>query len=208
MPPRVRLYRRGVLEADDFPLADISDRLAEPDTTVWLDVCAPDHADIAVLAEEFGLHHLAIEDALHEHQRPKLDRYESHLFLSAYQARIIETTSELATSEISVFVTRQALITVRKDDRFDIARVVAHWDESADLAKHGVGFLLWGLLDYIVDGHFAAVQELDDCIEPLKTYSSMTDPSTKMSNAEASSCAKAWFNCGESCCPCVKSSML
>ena len=105
MAPRVRLYRSGVLESEDFPLADISDRLTEPDTTVWLDVCAPDHADIAILAEEFGLHHLAIEDALNEHQRPKLDRYETHLFLSAYQANVTDTTSELVTSEIAVFVT-------------------------------------------------------------------------------------------------------
>ena len=120
------------------------------------------------LAEEFGLHQLAVEDALNEHQRPKLDRYETHLFVSAYQANVVEATSELITSEIAVFVTRQALITVRMDERFDIDQVVAHWDESADLAKHGVSFLLWGLLDYIVDGHFAAVQELDDCIETLE----------------------------------------
>ncbi|WP_326803306.1 hypothetical protein OIE49_18690 [Streptomyces sp. NBC_01788] len=50
------------------------------------------------------------------------------------------------------------MITVRKDDGFDIEGVVARWDESPDLAGHGVGFLLHGLLDHLVDGHFAAVQ--------------------------------------------------
>jgi magnesium transporter len=166
--PRVRLYRSGVLETESFPLSEISERLLEPDTVVWLDVCAPDQADLALIAEEFGLHPLAVEDALHEHQRPKLDRYESHLFLSAYQAHVVDETSELETSEIAVFITTKALITVRKDEGFHMDKVVAHWDESPDLAKYGVAFLVWGLLDHVVDGHFGAVQVLDDCIESLE----------------------------------------
>jgi magnesium transporter len=59
-------------------------------------------------------------------------------------------------------------VTVRKSEEFDIAGVVARWDASPDLAKHGVAFLLHGLLDYVVDGHFAAVQALDDEIETLE----------------------------------------
>ena len=108
-----------------------------------------------MLSEEFGLHPLAVEDAVHEHQRPKLDRYSSHLFLTAYAAKLDTATGELATSETPPrFITPQALITVRKDDGLDIAAVVDRWDATADLAKYGVGYLLHGLLDYIVDGHF------------------------------------------------------
>ena len=62
----------------------------------------------------------------------------------------------------------QALITVRKDDGLDIGKVVDRWDASPDLARHGVGYLLYGLLDYIVDGHFEAVQSLDDAVEELE----------------------------------------
>jgi magnesium transporter len=60
------------------------------------------------------------------------------------------------------------LVTVRKSDQFDIDGVVARWDASPDLAKYGVSFLLHGLLDYVVDGHFTAVQSLDDEIETLE----------------------------------------
>jgi magnesium transporter len=67
-----------------------------------------------------------------------------------------------------VFVTGQALITVRKDTGFDIDQVTARWDASPDLASHGIGFLLYGLLDVLVDGHFAIVQQLDDSIEELQ----------------------------------------
>ena len=165
---RTRLYRDGQLELEGFPVADISDHLDDPAVTIWLDLRDPDHEDLAVLSEEFGLHPLAVEDAGHERQRPKLDRYRSHLFLTAYGAKLDTGTGELATSELAAFITPQALITVRKDDGLDIGAVVDRWDASADLAKFGVGYLLHGLLDYIVDGHFEAVQSLDDTVESLE----------------------------------------
>ena len=121
-----------------------------------------------MLRDEFGLHPLAVEDALYDRERPKLDRYRTHLFITAYGARLDMDTGELATSEISVFVTPQALITVRKDDGLDIGKVVDRWDASPDLAQYGVGYLLHGLLDYIVDGHFEAVQSLDDAVEEVE----------------------------------------
>jgi magnesium transporter len=165
---RTRLYRDGIPELEGFPVPDISDHLADETVTIWLDLRDPDRADLAVLSEEFGLHPLAIEDAVHERQRPKLDRYRSHLFLTAYGARLDTSTGELATTELAAFVTRRALITVRKDDGLDIGAVVERWDASPDLAKFGVGYLLHGLLDYIVDGHFEAVQSLDDAVETLE----------------------------------------
>ncbi len=166
--PRTRLYRNGVVEAEGFPVADVSDHLADPSATVWFDLCTPTVEDLAAISEELGLHPLAVEDAVHEHQRPKLDRYASHLFVTAYAVTLDTTTGELDTCEVAAFVTDRALVTVRKDERFDIDKVTARWDQSPDLAKHGVGFLLHGLLDYVVDTHFAAVQSLDGQIEALQ----------------------------------------
>ena len=165
---RTRLYRDGRLELEGFPVAQISDYLADEAVTIWLDLRDPDRSDLAVLSEEFGLHPLAVEDAVQEHQRPKLDRYRSHLFLNAYGARLDAGTGELATSELAAFVTARALITVRKDDGLDIGAVVQRWDASPDLAGYSVGYLLYGLLDYIVDGHFDAVQSLDNAVETLE----------------------------------------
>jgi magnesium transporter len=169
---RTRVYRRGVLEAEGFPVAQISDYLGgderDESVTVWLDLRDPDRDDLDVLKEEFGLHSVAIEDAVAMHERPKLDRYSDYLFLTAYGARLNAVTGVLQTSELAAFVTRRALITVRKDDGLDIEAVVERWDASPDLAANGVGFLLHGLLDYIVDGHFEAVQSLDDEVEALE----------------------------------------
>ena len=165
---RTRLYRDGRLELEGFPVAQISDYLADQAVTIWLDLRDPDRSDLAVLSEEFGLHPLAVEDAVQAHQRPKLDRYRSHLFLNAYGARLDADTGELATSELAAFVTARALITVRKDDGLDIGAVVQRWDASPDLAGYSVGYLLYGLLDYVVDGHFDAVQSLDNAVETLE----------------------------------------
>ncbi len=121
-----------------------------------------------MLRDEFGLHEVAVEDALLLHERPKLDRYRQHLFLACYAVHLDPATGELAMSEIAAFITPRALITVRKDDGLDIGAVVGYWDASPDLAGYGVGFLLYGLLDNVVDGHFAAVQVLDDAIEGLE----------------------------------------
>jgi magnesium transporter len=165
---RTRVYSGGRLIEQGFPVSLISDHLLDDNTTIWLDLRDPDHDDLLVLQEEFGLHPVAIEDALFDRERPKIDRYETHLFMTVYAARLDTTTGELATSEMSVFILPRALITVRKDDGLDIGKVVERWDNSPDLAKNGVGFLLYGLLDFIVDGHFEAVQSLDDAVEELE----------------------------------------
>ena len=163
-----RLYRDGELALENFPVKDISEHLKDPRSCVWLDYCEPTSEELATIADELQLHPLAVEDAVNEHQRPKLDRYDSHLFMSVYALSLDTRTGELQTSEIGVFITYHALVTVRKDEGVDIDAVVARWDETKELAVHGVSFLLWGLLDFIVDGHFETVQSLDTEIEQLE----------------------------------------
>jgi magnesium transporter len=165
---RTRAYRDGALQKEDFPVEEVSDFLAEPDTAVWVDLCAPSEADLAELAGELGLHRLAVEDAVQEHQRPKLDRYDGHAFLTAYAVRFEAGSGRTTTYELAAFVTPRALVTVRKDDGFDIEAVVSRWDQATDLAKAGVPFLVHGLLDFVVDGHFEAVQKLDEEVESLE----------------------------------------
>ncbi|HWD03969.1 MAG TPA: magnesium transporter CorA family protein [Amycolatopsis sp.] len=163
-----RAYRDGVLVAHDFPVEQVSDYLKDPTTTVWLDFCEPTEADLNLIREELGLHALAVEDAAEQHQRPKFDRYESHSFLIAYSAHFDAETGAVTKSELAAFITKQAFVTVRKDKGFDMAAVTQRWDEQADLAGSGVPFLLHGLLDHIVDGHFDSVQSLDEEIEALE----------------------------------------
>lgn len=165
---RTRVYRDGVLEAEDFDMVQVSDWLLEPDTVVWVDLVDPGQEDFECLSDELGLHKLAVEDAMHESQRAKVDRYADHLFITTYAVRYDADSCDLHDLEIDAFVAPRYLVTVRRTDHFDIQTVVRRWDDSADLAKQGVGFLLWGLLDVIVDGHFEAITQLDDAIEDLE----------------------------------------
>jgi magnesium transporter len=163
-----RAYRAGKLIAEGFPVLEISDYLDKRGVVVWLDLAQPARGDLDVVVEELGLHELAVADALNEGQRPKLDHYEDHLFLSSYIARLDASTAELAVSEVAAFITPQALVTVRKSPDLDLHPLLARWDTAMDNAGSGVAFLLHGLLDLLVDGHFDAVQQLDEEIESLE----------------------------------------
>jgi magnesium transporter len=166
---KTRVYRKGVLEAEDFPVADVSEHLEESDTVVWVDFCGPSKEQLDELASELGLHELAVEDALGPHQRPKLDRYTTHLFLSSHAVKVDTKGGTLQETEIDAFINERWLITVRKDEGFSIDPVLERWDRSPDLAVLGVSFLLYGLLDVIVDSYFETVQSFDEYYEEVST---------------------------------------
>jgi magnesium transporter len=157
-----RVYRKGVLEAEGFAVADVSEYLEQPDTIVWVDFCGPSKEQLHEVEGELGLHELAVEDALGPHQRPKLDSYPTHLFLSCHAVRVDVDRGSLEDTEVDAFINVRWLITVREDDGFSIIPVLQRWDRSPDLAAHGVEFLLYGLLDVVVDGYFDAIQAFDN----------------------------------------------
>ena len=165
--PHTRVYRNGAFEAEGFDPDKVSDYLEEDATIVWLDLCAADGDHLSLISEELDLDALAVEDALNRRQRPKVDRYPQHLFLSAYAARVGDDVNDLILAEVSAFVTERALVTVH-DQAFDPAELTTRWDQSHDLVQDGVGGLLHGLLDLLVDSHFEAIQRLDDEIEQVE----------------------------------------
>jgi magnesium transporter len=165
--PMTRVYRKGILEAEGFPVADVSEYLVDPDTVVWVDLSGPTKEELHELAAELGLHELAVEDALEPHQRPKLDRYATHLFLSCHAVRVDVQAGRLDETEIDAFINKRWLITVRENDRFQIDPVFERCDRSPDLAVFGVGFLLYALLDVIVDSYFDTVQAFDEYYEEV-----------------------------------------
>ncbi|MGW6444313.1 magnesium transporter CorA family protein [Lentzea sp. NPDC055074] len=165
---RTRLYRNGELVDRDFPVAEVAGRLEDHSAIVWFDLCAPSEAETGLLRDELGLHELAIEDAFSERQRPKVDRYPTHLFLSVYAVRY--ETHEMKTCEVDVFITKNVLVTVRESEDYSLDGVQRRWDSAPALASSGIGFLLHGLLDDIADSHYAAAQKLDDDIEALEDH--------------------------------------
>jgi len=169
---RGRVWRGGAPQPD-FDFDSISDYLTEPDTLVWVDLYDPDHAALTDLATELGLNVWAIEDAVAPSERVKATIYPTHTFFTVYAVDMAtpdytaEPVSLLTKHRISAFVLERALVTVRLAPQFDIEEVSLRWDEL-NTPRYGVAALVHGLLDVVVDGHFDAVQVLDDCIEGLE----------------------------------------
>ena len=154
--------------AEDFAAAEAVSRLRDkPGSVAWIDLFDPELADLQAVARDFGLHPLAVEDAVHDHQRPKLDAYADHLFLNVYAVAFRDdgAASDLDKTEISVFITEHALITVRKAPG-DLDEVLRRWDADAGMgAAGGITFLLYGLLDVVVDGQYAAARRIDEAMD-------------------------------------------
>lgn len=162
---RVRAYRLGVLDVEGSDLDEVSDLLDDPDTIVWVDLCAPSVTQLHHLAAELSLHELAVEDALGPHQRPKVDHYDTHLFMACHAVELDAEAGVLDSTEVDAFAGDRWLVTVRKDDRFSLAPVLHRWDRAGGRSTFGVSFMLYALLDVIVDGYFETVQRFDDYYE-------------------------------------------
>lgn len=162
-----RQYRDGALIDRDFPLDQIDEHY-KGDSAVWYDLVNPTNEQYQILADELGLHELAIEDSIKGGQRAKIDHYDSHLFINLYQANFSYDSETLELAELSIFVTKNAVITVRQGTEFNMDKVQQRWDESAELAKYGVAFLLWGILDVVLDDYFKVIEHLDSELEELE----------------------------------------
>ncbi|GAC1590786.1 MAG: magnesium transporter CorA family protein [Candidatus Velthaea sp.] len=147
--------------------AQISDVLAaEPDAFVWLDVVAADARDFAVIQEEFGLHPLAIEDALHSHQRPKIEAYGDTWFVVVYAAT--RRDRELALHEVAIFVGRHFAVTVRSAPAYSLDEFRRRWAHQRSPNRTDGGSFLYTLLDTIVDGYTPIGEAFEDHVEHLE----------------------------------------
>ncbi len=156
-----RHYRAGVLEARDFPLADVRDRVRSADDLVWIDLVAPDKGQLDELAAELGLHELAIEDALAPHERPKIDHYPTHMFMSCHSVRLDRAHTRLDVFEVDTFIGDRWLLTVRASDAYDLTAVLERWDDTPELVAVGPGALVYMLVDDIVDRYLETLDQFD-----------------------------------------------
>ncbi|MCH5643428.1 magnesium transporter CorA family protein [Gordonia sp. ABSL49_1] len=187
---RGQIWRDGQF-VDGFQLDQISDCIDEPDTLVWADLECPTHETLIRLATELDLDPFAVEDTTAAVERVKTVTYTAHTFLMVYaitikdvdgqsdsdvapptqqplpQQQPLQRATLFDLHRISIFVKHNALITVRRNSGFDIDQVVQRWKDIGG-ESYGVGALLHGLLDVVVDGHFYAVERLDDDIEDLE----------------------------------------
>ncbi|WP_066516479.1 magnesium transporter CorA family protein [Curtobacterium ammoniigenes] len=164
---RTRVWKDGGVHDEDFDIERVSDWIEEAGTFVWVDFTDPTSDDLATIEDELDIHELAAEDAVERGQRPKLDRYADHMFLVAYDITCPRSDEDLVTHEVKAFVTDRALVTMHSSG-FDPTEFVRRWDTNAELAEHGVPFLVWGMLDVLVDHAAATMNVMDDLVAQLE----------------------------------------
>jgi magnesium transporter len=162
MPARLLVKEDGAVV--DRPV----DQLSELRGTYpcWLDIANPQSEEFALVAEELGLHPLAVEDAQHGHQRPKIDQYESHYFIVFYAVEA-PSPGAIAYHEVSIFVAQNAIVTVHQGD-FTARQLVEKRFVEGRLST--TGLLLHALLDTMVDRYFEVVDQLGERIELLEDF--------------------------------------
>ena len=156
-------YQQGKKLAD-IPVADISDYLVKPDCFVWVALRDATETELLEMQEEFTLHELAVEDALHGHQRPKIEDYGDSLFAVMHLTEL-NALDELNIGEVSVFVGRNYVLSVRNRSRQDFLGVRARCEREPELLSQGAGFVLYALMDAVVDRYFPLVDVLESELE-------------------------------------------
>jgi magnesium transporter len=153
----------------EVALEDISEVLKQDvDRFIWIGLHAPDEPLLRRVQAEFGLHDLAIEDALRAHQRPKLERYDGSVFVVLRTARIAPDSRRLELGETHIFVGARYVVTVRHGSTLSYAAVRSRCEVTPALLAQGPGFVLYALMDFIVDRYFPVVEALEDDLEQLE----------------------------------------
>jgi magnesium transporter len=158
-------YQEGKKLAD-IPVADISEYLVRPGCFVWVALRDPGEAELATMQEEFGLHELAVEDAMRGHQRPKIEEYGESLFAVMHTVEIKD--DELVVGEVDVFVGPNYVLSVRRDSIEGFLGVRARAEREPQLLKKGAAFVLYALMDAVVDRYFPVIDALERELEEIE----------------------------------------
>ncbi|HEX6470410.1 MAG TPA: magnesium and cobalt transport protein CorA [Streptosporangiaceae bacterium] len=142
----------------------------------WIGLYRPAEAQLMSLAEEFGLHELAVEDAVVAHQRPKLERYGDVLFVVLRAARYIDEVEEVDFGEVHLFVGPDFVITVRHSEAPDLGVVRHRLEDDVELLARGPEAVLYAILDAVVDGYAPVVAGLQNDIDEIETEVFGGDP--------------------------------
>lgn len=161
-----RVYRPGQA-ARTIDIDDISDAVQEPDAFIWLGLWQPDEPFMQTIQHEFGLHELAIEDALTAHQRPKIEQYGDSIFIVVKTA-CRDENNNIEFGETHLFVGKNFLISVRHGASESYAPLRTRVEERPEMLEHGPGYALYCLLDFIVDNYLEITSSLTTRINELE----------------------------------------
>lgn len=159
------VYQDGKKLADIAP-ENISEFVNRPECFVWVALRDASTEELDDMQEEFGLHELAVEDARHGHQRPKIEEYGNSLFAVLHLIEIAD--GELNIGEVDIFVAPNYVLSIRSRSEHDFLGVRARCEREPGLLKQGSGFVLYALMDAIVDRYFPVLDALEQELERIE----------------------------------------
>jgi magnesium transporter len=160
-------YRNGV-KLSDIPVEKISDYLERKDCFIWVALRDATDTEIEKMQEEFSLHDLAVEDARHGHQRPKIEEYGDTLFVVMH---LVEAdNSDLTVGEISIFVGPNFVLSIRNRSKQNFLGVRQRCEREPELLRLGSGFVFYALMDAVVDLYFPVIDEFESELESIEDH--------------------------------------
>lgn len=163
-PPRIRIVAclSGVSLERGVPAGEIHEYIREVDNVVWVDVQDPGPAELAMLIDEFGLHPLALEDAAHGRRRPKIEEFKGYLLL-VIQAAVSGAGAEgLQTTEVDLFIGRNYVVTIHRGGVPGLESALGRWMRGGTMLSEGIGFLIFAVLDAIIDSYSPFISGIED----------------------------------------------
>jgi len=158
-------YQNGRKIAD-IAVNEIHAYVNRPECFVWVALKDPTPDELRTMQSEFGLHELAVEDAQHGHQRPKIEEYGDSLFVVIQMIELAE--NELMVGELAVFVGSNYVLSVRSRAARGFTDLRLHSEQKPDLLRHGSGYVLYALMDVVVDRYFPVLDALETEIEHIE----------------------------------------
>jgi len=160
-------YENGIKLAD-ISAEEISDYLQRPDCLVWVGLRDATDPELFEMQEEFGLHDLAVEDARHGHQRPKIEEYGDSVFAAMHLVEM--ERGELRVAEVNVFLGRNYVLSVRNRSKQHFLGVRERCEREPELLRQGAGFVFYALMDAVVDRYFPVIDALESELEVIEEH--------------------------------------
>ena len=162
-------YQNGK-KLGDISIEDISDYVTRPECFVWVALFEPTVAEIDEMAAEFELHPLAVEDAKSGHQRPKIEEYDDQLFVVLQTLEPVSESAdnEFIRGEVDIFVGPNYILSVRHRTNKGFGNVRARTEREPALLKYGAGFVLYALMDTVVDRYFPILDSMESELEQIE----------------------------------------
>jgi magnesium transporter len=170
------VYVDGHRSAEPESLEQTFETLTRHGGMAWIGLYRPTEGEMAAVAAEFGLHELAVEDAISAHQRPKLERYGDNLFTVLRPARYLDDTETVEFGELHIFTGKNFVVTVRHAETGSVAQVRRRLERRPDLLSHGPEAVLYALLDQVVDDYVPVVAGLENDIDEIEDQLFSGDP--------------------------------